>query len=158
MAKSLRKCRNFARKANYGIKFLQKYSNFWRFSLTWLERIKKTALSQEFSRFGSFTPEKIAFLQLFSFIRVLSYGCQPPRSRSKASNFGTGGSSQRDWRERKKPRSGALTPAKTGAACAALRRHEGHKKSCRELFPAVFSCIVRTGIFFNPNIERLRSR
>ncbi|WP_213529354.1 hypothetical protein, partial [Paenibacillus cisolokensis] len=48
-----------------------KIQYFWKLSLIWLERIKKTALSQQFSHFGYFPPENAALLQLCAFIGFL---------------------------------------------------------------------------------------
>ncbi|MGG4033275.1 hypothetical protein ABEV74_06135, partial [Paenibacillus cisolokensis] len=74
MAKILQKYRNFGPNRGLWRKIMQKYSIFWKFRTSELNGSKKVALSQEFSRFGHFAPEKAALLQHCSFIGVLSSG------------------------------------------------------------------------------------
>jgi hypothetical protein len=60
LAKILQKYRNFGPNRGLWRKIMQKYSIFWKFRTSGLNGSKKVVLSQEFSRFGHFAPEKAA--------------------------------------------------------------------------------------------------
>jgi hypothetical protein len=95
LAKSCKNTGIWFRIDEYGAKSCENTGILYNFYLFGLNGLKISAQSQEFSRFGYFSPEKLHFCS-FVFLQGFIFRMPAAWSRSIASNFGTGGSSQRD--------------------------------------------------------------